>query len=655
MNGSSRPLLARALAWTFAVWVVHAVLRLAVLARPDAFGLPFVGKVDWYIFHAMCFDLRWITVASLPFVAHVGFWEHRKAWWAQAGLWSLYGLHGLLLVVTLIDHETYRFMGCHFSPDIFSTYGNTAAGRQLLGFLSNDKGGRFLPIVLLLGAIPLAYLVARWLRTRRWFSDKPALKGLLITFVVANLTGWLYTEMIWGGGFRAKKLAPVWSVWWTSLREARTSRVPDAEFKTLTAAHQARWKAENASDSLWDFPDAKLPYWKVPRGGEHVAPRDSQWNIVLIVLESHRGLNCGFLKAEGATRDATPFLNSIAPSAEVWTRYQCPALPTVRALTSIHLGILNHPTKNLTSDNMGLANRALPAILGQAGWTTAFFSAADPAWDNQTPWLRQWYQRSDYDRSRENDRDLFAHGAKWMRKNLGKDKPFFVAFMSKTNHYPFNPVPGVEDAGSGDLQKRMDATMRYTERSVAAMVDSLRREPWFDRTIFVITGDHAFPLEEHGSSSIGYGLYSESVWLPLVIWGKHPQLKPGTRHDAPASHLDLGPTLLRLAGVRKANHFTGRDLLAPVPEGLMRVTTGGDELLVTTAKGRYHGTLSGNPRERGAEAFAASDILERTPLDPGQWDAELLSRARAESRLLEAVLQRNGLCPPQPAEGKQGD
>ena len=649
MTGSTRPLLARALAWTVSVWMVHAVLRLAVLARHDAFGLPFVGKLDWYIFHALCFDLRWITLASLPFLAHVGFWEHRKAWWSRAGLWGLYAMHGLLLVLTLVDHETYRFMGCHFTPDIFATYGNGAAGRQVFGFLANDKGGRYLPLALLAILFPLAVLLTRTMRKRPTFSDLPALRKLLIVALVSNAVGWAYTEMIWGGGFRAQKLAPVWSVWWSSLRESRASRVSDADFSSLTRAWRERWRTENGADTLWDFPDSNRPYWKLPRGGTRVAPRDSQWNIVLIVLESHRAVNCGFLKAEGARRDATPFLDSVAPGAETWTRYQCPALPTVRALTSIHLGILNHPSKNLTSDNLGLANRALPAILGEAGRITRFFSAADPAWDNQTPWLRQWYQGSDYDRSREHDADLFAHGADWMRRNLSKDRPFFVAFMSKSNHYPFNPVPGVDPVTSPDLQKRMEATMRYTERSVEAMIESLRHEPWFDRTLFVVTGDHGFPLEEHGSSSIGYGLYSESVWLPLVIFGKHPALKPGTRHGEPASHLDLGPTLLRLAGVRAPNHFTGRDLLSPVPEGLVRTATGGDELLAVTAQGRYHSTLSGNPRERGAEGFDAADPLELKTLPPHQWDSTALRKGRQESRLLEAVLQRNALCPPQPA------
>lgn len=644
-----RPLLARSLAWMLAVFLVHLVLRIAVLGRPDAFGLPFVGKFDWYIFHAAFFDVRWISWLSAFFVAHVAFWETRKRRWAHAGLWALYLVHAVLLVATLIDDETYRFMGCHLTPSLFTTYGNGAATRQVFNFLADDKGGRYLPLVLLALMLPLAIGLTRWLRRRTVFSDHPRWKPFLITLLIANAVGWLYTEVIWTGGFRAKKLAPVQEVWWTELRQKHSQYIGDAEFRNLTNAFRSRWKTENVSDTLWDFPDSNLPYWKVPRGGLHVAPRDSQWNIVLIVLESHRALNCGFLMPYGAVRDATPFLDSVAPKAEIWTRYQCPALPTVRALASLHLGILNHPSRNFTSDNPTLANTSLPAILGHAGWTTRFFSAADPAWDNQTPWLRQWYQGFDYDRSRESDAELFSHASHWMHDSLNVGKPFFVAFMSKTNHYPFNPEPGVEAAPNGDLQARMRATMRYTDHSVATFVNSLRHEPWFSRTIFVITGDHGFPLGEHGSSNIGYGLYSESDWLPLVIFGNHPRLHAGQVHPEPASHLDLGPTLLSLAGVRAANHFTGRDLFSPVPARLQRTTTQGDEVLAVTSSLRVHGTLSGGVREHGNEVFSAQDIRETHPLPTdAAVTTPILKASREESRLLEAVLQRDALAPRKP-------
>src|SRR5687768_16216754 len=58
-----------ALAYLLAVWAVHAVLRMAVLFRSDAYGFPFVGKAEWYLFHALAIDWLWILKYSLPLLA----------------------------------------------------------------------------------------------------------------------------------------------------------------------------------------------------------------------------------------------------------------------------------------------------------------------------------------------------------------------------------------------------------------------------------------------------------------------------------------------------------------------------------------------------------------------------------------------------------
>jgi len=649
---SSRPLLARSLSWLVAVWIVHAILRLAVLARPDAFGLPLVGKLDWYIFHAWCIDARWIAISAIPFVAHVAFWEHRSKLFANAGQVVFVVAHCLLLGFTVADHEMMRFMGAHLSPTLLSTYGNSASMFPVWLAILDDRGGRFLPLVLLFGAMPAAFVVARGLRRTAWFADKPKWRPLGVTVVVFVAAGWLYTEVIWSGYNRARKLAPFVEVLWDSWNEGRVADIPDAEFQYLVAQHRAAWRSEAGSDTLWDFPDSNLPYWKVPRGGETVLGPDSAWNIVLVVMESHRAANAGFLKSWGADRDATPFLDTVAPQAEIWTDFHVAALPTVRALTSIHLGILNHPDRNIVTDFPALRNRSFSAILGEKGWTTRFFSAADPAWDNQTPWLRQWYQSVDYSRFRETDASMFSHAAQWMRDNLHPGKPFLVTLMTKSNHYPFNrPDDADSYTNSPDLQDRMVATMKYTEHHLEAFVDSLRREPWFGRTIFVFTGDHGFPLGEHGCSNMGCGMFDESTRIPLVIWGKHPGLRGGRVHSEPSSQVDFAPTLLALAGVRTANHFTGDDLLRPdsIPPQRTRIGDHYQELLVRRDNVAVHGSISPEVHREGGNQLFATNADPRQKVDLWKADSvagkELLARGRLENALLCAVLRRNALAP----------
>lgn len=646
-----RPLLARSLAWMVAVWIVHAILRVLVLSRPDAFGMPFVGKLDWYLFHAWCFDARWIALWSLPFLAHVAFWEHRSRGFAHVGHAAFGVLHGILLVVTVADHEMQRFMGSHLTLTLVETYGNASSLAPLWTFFADDRGGPFLPLVLLFGSVPAAFWIAVWLRRWSWLSDRPRWRALGLVVVIFVGAGWIYTELLWSGYNRARKLDPVVNVWWGAWKKSRAAALEDGEFRRLVAEHRARWLAEAGTDSLWRFPDPELPYWKVPDEGERVAPPESTWNLVVVVLESHRAVNAGFLRPWGADRSATPFLDSIAPQGETWANLHVSALPTVRALTSIHLGVLNDPDRNIVTDHPDLRNRSFSAILGEKGWTTRFFSAADPAWDNQTPWLRQWYQEFDYSRFRETDARMFSHAGDWMRKNLRADKRFLVTLMTKSNHYPFNmPSDGPKGGGTTDLQDRMVATMRYTEAHLAAFVDGLRDQPWFDRTVFVFTADHGFPLGEHGCSSMGCGMFDESTRIPMVIWGRHPALRAGRVHTRTASQIDLAPTFLDLAGVRAANAFTGTSLVREDSSGSrIRIATHYQELLVRRDGIAVHGTVSPSAtREWGDQAFDISrDPRQRKDL----WSTDsvrfrdLVEAGRRENRLLGAVLDRNALVP----------
>src|SRR5690606_7859723 len=174
-------------------------------------------------------------------------------------------------------------------------------------------------------------------------------------------------------------------------------------------------------------------------------------------------------------------------------------IPTINSWMSLHLSIPQHPTRYIASEFTQLGNESFIKILGRHGYLTRYFSTSDPAWDNKTPWIRQWYQGFDYDRSREEDAAMFAHLKQWMRDSLDNDQPFFITAMTKTNHYPFNPVPGVRPTAPGaSLQERLDATMRYADSSFQDFVEGIRNEEWFDRTVLVIMADHGFPLGEHG-------------------------------------------------------------------------------------------------------------------------------------------------------------
>lgn len=636
---------ARIVAWSLSVWSVHALLRVLVLARPDAFGHDFVGKFHWYIFHALCIDARWIAIGALPFLAHALFWERRAPRWSAVALWVLVAVHGALLMATASDHELQRFLGSHLTPSVFETYGNASSLREIPNFFANDKSVPFLPLVLFLGSPFLAVGLWKWIERRGWIVSRS--RNWFVGFCLFAAVGWIYTDVVWPGWNRARKLAPVYEVWWDAVHASKAAAMPDSEFAAAGRRWARSWREEAGSDTLWRFPDSLRPFWRVPVG-DTTATDSVKHNVVLVVIETGRALEVGALRAWGATADATPFLDSVARTGWLWTRHACPSMPTVRALTSIHLGVWDHPDRNIVSSFPGLGNRSLPNILRDRGWRARFFSAADPAWDNESPWLGRWYDGYDYSPDRERDGDMFAHASRWMRDSLARGKPFFVTLMTKSNHYPFDQIRGWTD--EPDLRKRLLLSYRYTDSCIGAFVASLRDQPWFARTTFVVTGDHGFPLGEHGPGNMGHGLFAESVWLPLVAWGGSSELAVPRVVSTPSSHLDLGPTILHLAGVRAANQFAGHDLLDPArSDSALVVLSHYDEIAATRGVWRAHGLLpEGRTREKGPQLFRL-DLDPREERDSaagrGALREGLVAEGRDRIRLLVEALRRNALVP----------
>lgn len=659
----------------WSVFFVHMILRFAVLARVDAFGVNLVNKLEWYIFHAFAIDFIWISSFTLFFFLVSTSLSHVfKSFKTDILFWISFLFQIILLPLTVLDHEFMRFMGGHVTKNLIDTYGNTSSSSQLIPLIQGDQSIPFLPIILIAICIPLALVFYRHLVARVTLRVGFWLKLSIICFCVF----WLYKNVFWGGTFRERRLKPVYSIIYD---EATLKReiVSEKEIQRMAKVFQTQWKTVQA-DSNWQFPHTKFPFFKVPTNqlcsqlitqspsdgssshmkldnidkefwlarcqidgdedGFVLADDCSDWdsnvnpkgveiptngidedcsgmdesppNIMIFLLESHRALHTGFLKEWGATRDATPFLNELIQDSN--THYW----------TQFHtsglptIGAFSSMHLGIWDYSNGHTATSFPTLTSQSFIdvmkSKGYQTTFYSAADPAWDNKPPWLKRwyGGFKYDRKTEEDALMYQAITAWVKDSVQEPFVLASLTHTNHYPFNHVDGVAREDDATPNEKMTSTMIYTEESLKKMFNEIKDEPWFDRTLFVLMADHGFSTGEHGVGGVYGGLYKANTWLPLVIKGNHPKLRATlSSKKKVSSQVDLAPTFLDLLGIQAPNHFVGHSLFDSVSDNKKVYVPLANQGLIIDEDNRYYCHMQ-RARTQGEEVFDISDIHEDT-------------------------------------------
>lgn len=106
-------------------------------------------------------------------------------------------------------------------------------------------------------------------------------------------------------------------------------------------------------------------------------------------------------------------------------------------------------------------------------------------------------------------------------------------------------------------EKRMRERVLYCEmvveidRLVGDIVQSLKDNGLYENTTIIFTSDHGSCENDHNVRTKGPWPYRAQLFIPMII-ANHPRITKGTHCDALCGNLDLGATLLDIAGDERA-------------------------------------------------------------------------------------------------------
>lgn len=400
-------------------------------------------------------------------------------------------------------------------------------------------------------------------------------------------------------------------------------------------------------------------------------------DVLILQLE---GLPARLLPETGGDApDAAPAMRALASAddARLFRRYETAGTQTARGFVSALCSLMDHWGAMVTRNNPKLRVRCLPQILAERGYRTEMAQNGNPAFDQQGAFARHMgiaevrganeigELLGVHDRPSAwglADEALFAYLSRRLEAQRLGAQPLFLVAQTITNHYPY-VVPGAAAAPPGAAEPTMWqtllATSGYVDTHLGTFVErtrALQRKGGHRPLLVVIAGDHGHGSEQHpGNKMPTSGLYSENVHTPLLIWT--PGRPEAMGHfdaaalDAPASGLDVMPTVLGVLGVRTVHAAMGRDLARPARDEArravsMNVLAGGLVRLRAT-----DATVISRAWPRKDWLFAADDLAEAHDLAASQPER----RAALVNAALDAVLSAKRLIdsdrimPPLPA------
>jgi arylsulfatase len=293
-------------------------------------------------------------------------------------------------------------------------------------------------------------------------------------------------------------------------------------------------------------------------------------SVLLIIIDA---LNAKHLGVYGYERPTSPAIDALAERGLTLTNYVANSSWTRPAYATIVTGVpkrehrMELATTSMREEVVTVAER-----FQAAGFATAAF-VGNPLARGRFGFDQGFDDYIDNDKLRKSgfpDDALIARQAlKWLKKN--RDRQFFAVVFFTAPHAPYRPhaevprfyeglPPGSNVAlplreykhgmPAGDLAWTVatyDNEIAYSDAQVSKLIAALDEHGLRNKVTVVVTADHGEIFGEHNCFLHTYHMWDPVLRVPFVI--DSPAIPVTGKHDdRPFTHVDLAPTLLRLAG-----------------------------------------------------------------------------------------------------------
>jgi len=280
-------------------------------------------------------------------------------------------------------------------------------------------------------------------------------------------------------------------------------------------------------------------------------------NVVLIIMES---MSTAKMRRYGNKKNATPFLDSLANHSYYYENIYTAGIHTFNGIFSTLFSFpaiyRQHPMKegNIIKYN------GISSVLKNAGYSTTYFTTHDGQFDNAEGFLRSndfdhIISQPDYPANEVKttlgvpDDYMFRYSIPYISTLDEPKKPFFVTFMTASDHGPFY-IPNYFKPHNTKIE---DQITEYADWSLKQFMTMASKQSWFKNTLFVFIADHGAPINTPYDISLDYH------HTPLVFYAPYI-LNESKTFDQIGGQIDVFPTIMGFLNQPYTNTTLGIDL-----------------------------------------------------------------------------------------------
>ena len=504
------------------------------------------GGVRFDLTAVLYLSSLYILLMLLPLPAR---WRENKVY-QRISLWVLLVPNILGLIVNTIDIVYIRFSDRRTTCTFFTEFANDD---NLFGIFA--QGVCQFWYVTLVGVAVIAVLVVCSRKTYSLPAVSPVFYYVCETLIML-VTAYFVVIGIRGGFGKYTRPITLSNALQYTNTPRESALVLNTPFSLMKSLENTTY-VEPAYFSADELPEQMSPIHK-PDSTRAVRTE----NVVVLILESFSKEYIGFYNQdiEGYS-GYTPFLDSLLAQSVTYEYSYASGRKSIDAMPSVLSSIPMLIEPYIVTPYSTNAVSSIADCLKRKGYTTAFFHGAPNGSMGFQAYARSagfdaYYGMNEFGDNSEFDGTWAIWDEPFLQFYVqtmnSLPEPFMTAVFTASSHHPYK-VPdkyqGVFPQGTLPLHEAVG----YADYALRQFFATACRQPWFERTLFVITADHTneLTLPEYTNAR---GLYE----VPVAFY--HPGL-PAERLEQVISQTDIMPSVLNYLGYDESYFAFGEDAL----------------------------------------------------------------------------------------------